>query len=624
MPAVAAGLSNGVNDYLMKVLLLQLPIQGHDFFFSKENIPLAASYLQLIAEAQGNDAKLLPNPLMSYGSDQAILRFLIDSQPDMVAMSCYLWNVERSLFLARQLKRRLPSCKIVLGGPEINPDNEFLLRHKDFDIGVVGEGEEAWNVLLQSHPEIPRIPGILSKEEDGEWHFTGKRLPRSILGHWASPFLSGKLDGHLKNVLWLEAVRGCAHRCGYCYYHKQSVGLRTFSLERVVMEVRRARDKGFEEIVFLDPCFTRHPQLKALLKEMENINPDRFLRIQAEGNAEAIDPWMAEMMGRVGFTQMEVGLQSLKRDTLRRIHRSFEAESFRKGVHLLQDNGIEVMVDLIAGLPGDCFSDICRSLDWVVEHEVYDLLMLYPLSLISGTELHRRSNEFNVEAMPYPPYFVTRNNKMAASEICQAFLYYQKRIEEEISPLEVPPALDSGLRADSLPRELCHGINWHSLDQVFPPSRLTHSFAYAFTLSLSREVLREPARWLPSLREYLIENPFTLLSVEVPYDAFPQELDPCWQLARELPHHLLDRDYTVPHTPYRRFLIFSRNQGLLWKWPDPRESLPLQLPDGQRIPSRPVCLVKTSEKALPQWFLNHMGQRYDPLPEIKIWLPAED
>ena len=121
----------------MKLFLLQLPIQGHDFFFSKENIPLAPSCLQSIAEAEGIDAELLPNPLMSYGSDQAILRFLVDSQPDMVAMSCYLWNVERSLFLARQLKRHLPSCKIVLGGPEINPDNEFLLRHKDFDGGVV-------------------------------------------------------------------------------------------------------------------------------------------------------------------------------------------------------------------------------------------------------------------------------------------------------------------------------------------------------------------------------------------------------------------------------------------------------------------------------------------------------
>ena len=58
----------------MKVLLLQLPIQTHDFFFSNENIPLAPAYLQIIASDLGVDAELLPSHLMRYGSDQAILR----------------------------------------------------------------------------------------------------------------------------------------------------------------------------------------------------------------------------------------------------------------------------------------------------------------------------------------------------------------------------------------------------------------------------------------------------------------------------------------------------------------------------------------------------------------------
>jgi hypothetical protein len=282
------------------------------------------------------------------------------------------------------------------------------------------------------------------------------------------------------------------------------------------------------------------------------------------------------------------------------------------------------MVDLIAGLPGDHLSDICRGLDWVLDHEVCDLLMLYPLSLISGTELHQHSHGLRMKAMPYPPYFVTRNNAIAAPEICQAFLHYENRIEEDISPLEVPPALDSSSRTDSLPGRLCNVIHWHTPDQVYHASRLSGSLTYALTLSLSREVLREHTRWLPYLREYLEENPFTLLSIEVPYDVFPEELTPCWQLAREQSEHLLDRDYTVPHTPYRSFLIFSRHQGLLWKWPDLRESFPLRLPDGQKISSRPVCLVKTSERTLPQWFLNHMTQRYNPVPEIKIWLRPED
>ena len=96
-----------------------------------------------------------------------------------------------------------------------------------------------------------------------------------------------------------------------------------------------------------------------------------------------------------------------------------------------------------------------------------------------------------------------------------------------------------------------------------------------------------------------------------------------WQLSRErrLPG---DLDYTVTHTPYRSFLLFSRSRGLLWKWPDPRESRPMALPDGQEAVFHPVSLVAAQEKALPPWFLDHMAKRYTPSPEIRIWEPPDD
>jgi hypothetical protein len=125
------------------------------------------------------------------------------------------------------------------------------------------------------------------------------------------------------------------------------------------------------------------------------------------------------------------------------------------------------------------------------------------------------------------------------------------------------------------------------------------------------------------LRDYLEHNPFTLLSVEVPPDSFPEDLKPLWQLAEE--HgHMMDRDYTVTHTPYRSFLILSRARDLIWKWPDPRESNPLELPDGQKISYRPTCLVAASEKTSFKWLVDHLAQRYPTLPEIRVWEPPDD
>ena len=607
----------------MKVLLLQLPLQGHDFFFSHENIPLASAYLQLIAAQQGMDAAMLPSHLMSYGSDQAILQFLLDAQPDLVGMSCYQWNLERSLFLAKQLKRHLPSCTVVMGGPEITPDNQFLLRHKDFDMGVAGEGEETWKLLLQSFPRIPHVQGLLLPKENGQWHFSGNRLPHSPLGHWPSPFLSGALDSHLKGVLWLETVRGCIYRCAYCCYHKQSLRLRTFPLERILKEVSRAWDRDLREIVFLDPCFSRRPRLEALLDGLATINHDRRLRLYAECNVEGIDPRIAEKMAKAGFVEMEVGLQSVTRRTLRNIHRIFHPKRFLQGVRSLQDVGVEVMVDLIAGLPGDHLSDIRQSLDWVMEQDAYDFLMLYPLSVMPGTELHRRADEFGLCAMPNPPYLVTRNQGLTALEMSQAFRYYEECLEEDINPFEMPPALNSTPEASPIFGGLCTQINWHTCEQIRNLPDSAKRTAYALTVSLTGEILRQPRLWLPVLQDYLEKNPFTLLSIEVPPEVFPEDLQPLWRLAQGY-EHPVDRDYTVTHTPYRRFLIFSRAQGLVWKWPDPREFNPLMLHDGQGIPSHPVCLVTTPDETVPEWFSEYIHRRYPSPPEIKSWQLPDD
>ena len=607
----------------MKILLLQLPIQGHDFFFSNENIPLAAAYLKAAGARRDIDVELVPRPIMSYGSDQAILWFLIEARPVLVGMSCYQWNVERSLFLARELKRQLPSCTIVLGGPEITPDNDFLLRHEDFDVGVVGEGETAWESLIHSFPHVPRLPGLLLKGENGQWYFTGTNTSRVSLRKLPSPYLSGYLDLHVDMVLWLETVRGCVHRCAYCYYHKQAPGLGLFAQARILSEVHRAKERGIKEIVFLDPCFARRPRLGKLLDGLAAEQNADMMGFHAECNAEDIDAVTAKKFSLVGFTQLEVGLQSTKAKTLRLIRRRFRPRRFLEGVKFAQEGNVKVMVDLIAGLPGDALDDVHRSLDWVLEHDAYDFLMLYPLSLLPSTELRQRSRELGLSAMPHPPYVVTRTPEMDAAEIGQAFRYYEERMEEDICPPEMPPALDPKAGDFSLPGGLCNVIVWHTREQVQPLSLLWDHAAYALTIRFSAEVLKLPDVWIPLLDNYLKRNPFTLLSVEVPPESFPKDLEPLWRLAGQH-RHILDRDYTVTHTPYRSFLVLSRARGVIWKWPDPRESSPLELPDGQKISCRPTCLVYAPGKTSFKWLVDHLTKRYRVLPEIRIWEPPED
>ena len=607
----------------MKAILLQLPIQGHDFFYSNENIPLAAACLQAIGTNQGVEVKLLPNPLMSYGSDRSIIDDLVETEPDMVGMSCYLWNLERSLYVAQQIKKSLPRCRVVLGGPEVTPDNAFLLRHDGFDVGVVGEGEKIWEILLRSFPALPQLPGLLLRGPRGEWQFNGGLpIPPSLNG-CPSPYLLGRLDSHVNRVLWLETVRGCVHHCAYCYYHKQYGKLRSFPSRRILEEVQRAIDRELEEVVFLDPCFTKRPQLRYLLEGLAAVNRNHRLHFHGECNGEDVDSGAAEELERAGFRQMEVGLQTVNERTLNGIQRHYQFDRLLEGLRCLRRRNIEVTVDVIAGLPGDGPADICRSLDWVLEHDAYDVLMMYPLSLLPGTELHRRSTELGLTAMPHPPYLLTRSRDLDARGMRESFRSYGKRMGEDVSSLEVPYGLDTRTKPYEVPSGFTHFIRWGEPEDVTPLVSQSCRTTYALTVSLSKAVLAKQESWHRVLCEYLTQNPFTLLSIEVPADSTTEERAPLWQIARERSHPV-DRDYTVVHSPYRSFLVLSRADHLMWKWPDPRESGTVDLPDGQGVSFRPTACVLSPDGRVPPWLVDHLTGQCGREVEALLWEPPEN
>ena len=134
------------------VVLVQLPIPPAGLVPVRHNIPLAAGYLKLLARRRGLEAnyriELLPVPLTNAGGDQALVEAILARQPWMVGFTCYVWNIERTLWIAARLKHRRPDLKIVLGGPEITADNAWVLQSRAIDYAAIGEGEQTFSELL--------------------------------------------------------------------------------------------------------------------------------------------------------------------------------------------------------------------------------------------------------------------------------------------------------------------------------------------------------------------------------------------------------------------------------------------------------------------------------------------
>ena len=69
------------------------------------------------------DIKFIQSPLIGLFNRAKLLSDLTDKivayEPNLVGFSCYMWNIEGFLKIAKKLKKRLPDTRILLGGPEI-------------------------------------------------------------------------------------------------------------------------------------------------------------------------------------------------------------------------------------------------------------------------------------------------------------------------------------------------------------------------------------------------------------------------------------------------------------------------------------------------------------------------
>ena len=74
---------------------------------------------------------------------------IIAEKPDFVGFSCYIWNITKSLELAKKLKNQ--GITIALGGPEVSYRQKDILERYDFvDYVLSGEGEKIFPELVKT------------------------------------------------------------------------------------------------------------------------------------------------------------------------------------------------------------------------------------------------------------------------------------------------------------------------------------------------------------------------------------------------------------------------------------------------------------------------------------------
>jgi radical SAM superfamily enzyme YgiQ (UPF0313 family) len=532
-----------------RVLLIQLPIPPLGPQPIRGNVPLAAGYLKLFARSRGLehdfDIDILPADQANRLGDQALVETICRLGPWMVGFTCYLWNIDRTLWVAEQVKRRTPGTLVIIGGPEITSDNEWVLGSPAIDFAAIGEGEQTFAELLEKMRSVEcGVPmGADLGEIRGLVHRVGGRmapnLPRSPMANIdaiSSPYLAGMLNAGDQEQLLIETIRGCIFKCKFCYYPKAYDGLYYVSRDKVLANLEHARDNGAKEVYLLDPTLNQRRDFADFLQWLKDGNPDGQLEYYAELRAEGLNADQARLMREANFKEVEIGLQSIDPKTQDLMERRNNLKAFEKGVRALQAEGIKVKVDLIVGLPGDTIDSVRRGMHYLADNRLYDEIQVFQLSILPGTAFRQEAALLGLDYQPRPPYYVLRTPTLTLDDMLGLLEESETIFDTEFDPLP-PPSLDLPRSSpsplwgegqgegseDELATSLVVDLDARPYSPPSLPTRTTQAFTIWFR---TRDPYARLAQATAVVREHLQANPFSTLQIvietggEFPFDVF--------------------------------------------------------------------------------------------------------
>ena len=348
--------------------------------------PVSPIGLEYVAEALADGGVPLQVLDLAFERDwkASLKRELKDTEP--VAVGISVRNTDDCSFTSGQSflpwisevvgeVRKLTEAPVFLGGVGFSTLPETVLRVTQADGGIEGDGEEA----------LPSLVNSLIKGEDFEhlpnlvyWH-NGRviRNPRADVDLQRLPLprrrvFDNKRYQQFGAMVGIETKRGCSQHCVFCadpVAKGSNVRLRPPAV--VVQEFRDLLEQGVSWFHLCDSEFNlplQHARdvCRAIIQQGLG---DR-IRWYTYCSPVPFDRELARLMKSAGCAGINFGVDSLCDDQLHRLGRVHSSDDIRQLVHLLHEEGLNYMFDLLIGAPGETLETVSTTINKAREFDV--------------------------------------------------------------------------------------------------------------------------------------------------------------------------------------------------------------------------------------------------------------
>jgi len=319
--------------------------------------------------------------------------------------SNYIWNWEYNNKLAKTIKEKHPSGKIIFGGPQVNNrplETNFFKKYPYVDSVVLGEGEIAFEqLLLDIH------------------HNKTKKIYNSVritdLESIPSPYTSGFFDNIIKenpNATWnavLETNRGCPYACTFCDWGSLTYSkIKKFTLDRVFAEIEWIGKNNIDLIAITDANFGIFKERDfavaekiCQIKTTYNIPNNISISYAKNSNQNVVD--MVELFTQHNLSRgMTVSFQSLDDGVLESIKRkNMDINRAEEIFQLLEEKQLNYYSELILGLPEETLETWKEGLIKIISAGLHQCLDIHFTSMLENSELNQLSQreKYNIKVV---------------------------------------------------------------------------------------------------------------------------------------------------------------------------------------------------------------------------------
>src|SRR6516162_2061106 len=310
-----------------------------------------------------------------------------ERRPDVVGLSVMTFQRKTAKAIVDLIRELKPDVQVVVGGydPTLATEAYTGPGPGQVDFIVRGEGEIPFRDLLralETGSGYEMIAGLSYRHGDGFKHNRDRPISRLEQNEIRPPKRSARiLTGYTmlgRQVDVIETSRGCTFDCSFCsIIEMRGRNFHTYSFERVLADIRDARDRGTQSLFIVDDNITLNVRrFEALCQAIIDTGlNDLEYSVQATTSAVANHgERLARLMREAGFRYVFLGIENILEEDLQFLRaesKNRERENGRKSgnatlkaIEHLHRNKMIVVGGLIVGSPDDTRESVEANLEF--------------------------------------------------------------------------------------------------------------------------------------------------------------------------------------------------------------------------------------------------------------------